>query len=245
MTVLLVAAFLGQPPAVRVNPVEVRRLDRTNQEAREGYLRDLDELADGYEQAGAIDRAKETLKFRLTIDDESPSAKTAQQKLEELDELRFANESEIKFDAIATWFNTGVDVAQGQEVRITATGDYRLMVNQELTAAGATEPTEVAAASADGYDGKRPLGVLLGRVYPPRPQGDSSRSSANRRRSSSQRGTKKDARNEPSEPVEVGASSSFSPPVTGRLFLKLNVPSDARLSGSLTITIAGPHRVAR
>lgn len=244
MPFLLVAAFLAQPPGVRVNPVEVRRLDRTNQEARDGFLRDLDELADGYEQAGAIDRAKETLKFRLTIDDESPQAAKAKAKLEELDELRFENESEIKFDAIATWFNTGIDVAEGQEVRITATGDYRLMVNQELTAAGVANPEE-AAASTDGYDAQRPLGVLLGRVYPPRPRTEPSRTVPSRRRSTNQRGSKKVDKAEPSDPVEIGASSSFAPPVAGRLFLKLNVPPDARLSGSLTITIAGPHRVAR
>lgn len=242
--VLCVPPLVAQP-SERVNPTEVRRLDLEGQRAQSGFLEQLDTIAEGYEKAGAIDRAKETMKFRLRI--EKDDAVT--EKLAELEERRFDNETELKLDASGTWFNTGLDLTAGQEVRISATGDYRLMSNQTVGPAG-VQPGDAVS----GYQTEFPLGALIGTVFPPaktpergqptrRPNTRPGLRGPSQRPRQPQRDESK--RPEPSPPQAIGAEATFTPSIDGRLFLKLNLPPTATAAGSLTVTVAGPFQAGR
>ena len=221
---LAVAAIATAGVAVAQQPMnldEVRRTDKRAESLDDAYVEALDDLAADYERAGAIDKARQTLRRRLQVEGDERIA----DHLESLDELDFVrNRRELSIDPGVGWVPAGVKVTKGREIRIEASGTYRLMYNQELG------PDGVRTDSiASDFVAGAPLGTLIATIVP----------EASRERRG--RNGKKD---EP-KPFPVGSSLAMTPELDGRLFLKVNIPPDTRAVGSLDVVVSGRFEPAR
>ena len=195
--------------AQRVNPRLLRERGETLQAE---FLKGLDELAAEYEQAGLVEDAKAVLRRRLEIADDDAVA----EKLNELEELDFeTRQREIEVDAAYGWTDTGVNVTEGQEVRVEAAGEYRLQFNDTVGPAGLSVIDELQGAKVGG---------LTAIIYPPRT------------------GKKKP---QPTAPFPVDARSQFEPEKSGRLFLRVAVPVGGTAKGTLKVRVSGKITAAR
>ena len=214
----MAAPLLAQPPRP-VNPAAVRGLDREQADAESQYIQQLDDLADRYEEAGAVDRAKDVLRKRLRLAKDDDAA----DRLEGLENLVFEqNKVEVTLNPADGWMNTGLDVRPGEVVRIEAEGSYRVIFNQELGPAG----VKTESIASDFLPGA-PLGTLVANVFPPR---------------NPKRGAKQPKYG---DPQPVGESADVNPDVAGRLFLKVNLPPEVKAIGELRVTISGQFTDAR
>jgi hypothetical protein len=111
----------------------VQALDIRADDLERDYLTGLLELAGEYEDAGQIDRARETLRTILKL---KPDTEAVKEKLREFDEAVFnANSTMVEVDAARGWMTTGVAVTRDQPIRLTAEGSYRFIVNDTVAAA--------------------------------------------------------------------------------------------------------------
>lgn len=141
----------AQPPAVAA-----RQLDRRADELQAGFLKELDSLAKDYEEAGLIDRAKETLRKRQSIQ----KSDEVREKLDQLDELDFENnQKELTISPSRGWTDTGLDVDEGKSIRVEAKGQIRIILNLEVGPSG--------LELADDLKGV-PAGALIAVVFPPK-----------------------------------------------------------------------------
>lgn len=195
--------------AQRPNPV---LLQRKADALQEEFLKGLDELATEYEEAGMIDEAKKVLRRRLDVTDDEKAA----EKLAELEERDFdLRRIELSIDPNYGWTDTGVEVTEGQEVRIEADGEVRLIFNSVVTPRGLEKP-EGTGDSAPGQ--------LIAIIYPPR--------------------TGKD-KPEPTKPRAVNERVQFEPGKSGRLFLRVAIPEGCKASGSYDVVVSGKISPAR
>lgn len=183
-----------------------KALDRKAEELQAGFLKELDTLATEYEEAGLFDRAKQTLRKRQGI----LRSEEVKARLDALEERDFeTNQKELKIDPNRGWTDTGLDVEEGQPVRIEAKGKIRHMINVEVGPEG--------LPLADGV-GNVPMGSLIAVVFPPA------------------EGKK---RPEPTEPVVVAGQSQFEPAKSGRLFLRVAGATGAKLLGDFEVRVSG------
>ena len=218
---LVATSSLAQGPddLPRLNPSAVRKTDKRAEDLQQAYLKQLDAVATDYLEAGAIDKAKETMQTRLKVaGDDRVAGKLAE--LEELDFVR--NKHDFTLDPSTGWTSTDCQVQKGQTIRLAAEGTYRLIYNEELTADG----VKTESLASDFVKGA-PLGTLIGTIVPP---------------------TKKDARGRPVRrkndeekplPFVIGSSDEIKPEISGRLYLKVNIPPDTKAVGELRIKISG------
>ncbi|MBX3444781.1 MAG: bacterial transcriptional activator domain-containing protein [Planctomyces sp.] len=202
-----------------LTPAQLKSLDSEAQRLQESFLTGLEDLAQSYEDAGQIDRARSLLQEILKVHPEHPRA---QQKLKGYDEAVFAaNEVSVDVDAAYGWTATNVYVQQGKPVRFSASGTYRFIVNETLGPDGF--PTQnVVRDMADA-----PLGALVGIVMPPRTSPDQ---------------RQQDLLQGASRPFAVGSGTEYTPTVDGMVFLKLNVPPASKCTGKLRATLSGNLR---
>jgi hypothetical protein len=190
---------------------DVRQLDMQAQQLQQEFLEDLVELATGYEEAGEIEKAKETFRTVLTLDPENAQV---QAKIEELDNRVFEeNQTAVDVDVTAGWVNSGIRVTKDRPIRIEAQGSYRFSVIEELGPTGfpTGDPT---TQMVDGI----PAGTLMGVVFPlNRPQGEEQQP----------------------QPFFIGASREYTPTEDGILWLRVNLPSNHRCVGKLEAAFSG------
>ncbi len=112
-------------------------LDSKAQSLEQTYLTGLLEVADGYEEAGQIDKAREALEAILKL---KPDSEAVKSRLAKLDEAVFdANSHLVEVDVTKGWTATGIVVVKGEPIRFEADGTYRYIINETIGADGFTQ----------------------------------------------------------------------------------------------------------
>jgi hypothetical protein len=197
-------------------PGSVQALDNRGADLERDYLTGLLQLAGDYEEAGDMEKARETLQAILRL---KPDTESVRERLEEMDEAAFdANSTSVEVDSARSWVATGVAVTREQPIRLASEGSYRFIVNDTVGPGGfATQDAlqEMAAGV--------PAGALMGIIIPaPRP------------------GQRQPP--EPGAPFAIGEGLEFTSDVSGALLLRVNTPPGAKCIGKLRVTISGNIR---
>ncbi|MFV0443238.1 MAG: hypothetical protein ACK5Q5_06680 [Planctomycetaceae bacterium] len=199
----------ARPP--RPSPA-IRSLESKAQEAQSAYVTQMRDLATGYEDAGQMEQAEETLKLILKVTPNDDEIKT---KLKDLNEKVFNdNQKEVDVEAAKGWTATGLRVTKGQPIRVEAQGTYKFIVNADVGPDGF--PTkDVARDMGEGIA----TGALMGTVF----------SESTQRNKPPQAG----------KPFQVGIGGEIKPDADGILFLRLNVPANSKCIGKVKVTVTG------
>lgn len=208
------AAALGQGTTSarpRPNP-NLRALETKATESREAYLSQLSTLATGYEDAGATDMAKDTLRQILRLNPDDEAVKT---RLKTLENKAFdENQRVVEVDVTKGWVTTGLKVTRGQPIRLKADGEYRFNINADLSPEG-FPTSDIQRDTAAGV----PCGALMGTIYA----------------ESTQRGRPA----QPSTPFFIGREVEIKPESDGVLFVRLNVPAGSKSIGKVKVMVSG------
>jgi hypothetical protein len=105
------------------------------------------------------------------------------------------------------WVDTQLEVAPGDSVAITATGDVSLSDGRKVTADGTARGWKDLLRQFP--DNSSPAGALVGRI----------------------------GNTDATVPFSVGAQKTLQPPTAGELYLRINVSSDLTATGSYTATL--------
>lgn len=199
------------PPVPPANPAALRALDKEAERLQQEFVDSLVTLADGYEQAGDLEKAQATLARVLELD---PKREQIQTRLDEMRNRVFANnEVELEIDVARGWTSTGLKVKKGEAVRIVAEGSYKLILNTTLSPDGVATEDLNRDMSVEAK-----LGELMGVVFPP-PQGRQ--------------------KPKPGKPFPVGSQREIAPDEAGMLFLRLNVPAGTKSIGTVKVRVSG------
>ncbi len=198
-------------------PPPVRQLDKEAERVRSEYLDRLNKLATAYDEAGETDKAKATLRQILDVD---PQAKSAQEKLDEIENRVFEQKTvTLDVDVSRGWFSTGLLVKKGKPIRFEADGSYKLIANATLDPDG--YPTaDLSRDVASGID----FGKLMGLVV------------------TAPKGPNRKKKPQPGTPFAIGTQTEVTPETDGLLFLRLNIPAGTKSNGKLKVTVSGNIR---
>jgi len=191
----------------------VNELESKAEQAFKDYLKELADLANGYEEKGHIEEATSTWKKILKLE---PEAEKVKDKIEELENAVFeANQKGFEVDTAKGWISTGLIARKGEPIRFEATGSYKVVFNKDIGASGLSSE-DVMRDMARGVD----CGALTGIVVPVPTPG--------RNRS-----------DKPGKPFQIGEKGEIAPDSDGMLFLKVNAPTGAKCIGDLRVKISG------
>ena len=193
-------------------PGSVEALDDRSEDLERDYLTGLLQLAGDYEEAGQMDKVRDTLQAILRL---KPDTQSVREKLQELDNAVFdANSIIIEVDAARSWVAI-VAVTRDQPIRLTAEGSYRFIVNDNVGPAGFSTEDRLQDMAAGV-----PAGALMGIIVPaPRP------------------GQRQPP--EPGSPFAIGNELECTSDVNGTLLLRVNSPPGAKCIGKLRVMISG------
>ncbi|REJ85824.1 MAG: hypothetical protein DWQ34_28265 [Planctomycetota bacterium] len=195
------------------SPANLKALDQKAEDLQRSYLTGLYDLAEGYEDAGQLEKAKQALQEILKI---KPDAEGVKTRLQEIEDAVFDGTSHVvEVDASKGWITTGVFVKKDQPVRLTADGTYRYIVNESLGPEGFRGEDVMRDMASDV-----PNGAVMALIVPPPQQG--------------QRQPPK-----PSGPFTIGKARDLEPPADGMLLLRINVPPGSKCIGKLKVTLSG------
>lgn len=195
------------------SPANLSALETKAETLEQTYLTGLLEVADGYEEAGQIDKAKEALQAILKL---KPDSEAVKQRLAQLNEAVFdANAHVVEVDVTKGWTPTNVLVTKDQPVRFESEGTYRYIINETIGADGFTQQ-DLMRDMAAGV----PTGALMGLILPPPRPGQREPP-------------------EPGQPFFIGSAQEFSPETDGALLLRLNVPPGHKCIGKVKVNITG------
>lgn len=213
---MLVASTMAQevnPSAVRTT--DLKKIDSKASKVEDEFVRNAYELANEYEKAGDLERSIEYLEAMLKIKPDLPGAKD---KIAELkDDILTSNDFDFRLDVVTDWGKPVAFVRAGKPFRIQAAGSYKLTLSEVVGPNGFPAGDIQKEMLEDISPGK-----LVGMIINP-----------NARPGNQNNDEKK------MSPFEVGAEKEVTPKQTGYLFLKLNAPPQARLSGTLQIRLSG------
>ncbi|MFM7248309.1 MAG: hypothetical protein ACKO5R_00245 [Planctomycetaceae bacterium] len=211
---VLVGVAAAQPGGkARPKPAnpEVKKIDAKMEKVKDSFLRDTENLIKSYEDAGSYDRARMILEALQKL---YPQNEKIKERIEELSSLGL-NASEIDFtlDVSKSWQEVG-PVQKDRALRIRVAGDYKI---NSLT----------LSSSPEGITGENPdndvlayvpFGAVMGAIIPVGGAGGNEK---------------------PPKPFLIG--NSFEKPAErdGVLFLKVNVPAQAKCTGRLQVKVGG------
>lgn len=212
----LVIAFpvLAQSRKPRTDaPANLKALDDKAQDLERSYLTGLYDLAESYEEAGQLEKAKRALEEILKV---KPDAEGVKNRLQELEDAVFEGTSHVvEVDASKGWIATGVFVKKEQPIRLAANGTYRYIVNESIGPEGFRSDDVMRDMAPDVPNGA----VMALIVPPPRP---------------GQRQPPK-----PSGPFTIGDGRDLEPPTDGMLLLRINVPPGSKCIGKIKVMLSG------
>jgi hypothetical protein len=209
--IVAAAGVVGAQTPKKLSATAVRALDTQADKARTEYLKSLGDLAKSYDDAGLTEKSKEIMEAILAVNPEDANAK---KRLKEIgDAVYDKNEWKVNYDPAQPWMNAGVMLTKDQPVRFEAEGDYKVFVNETLGPDGYAndDPTKDLIAGI-------PMGALMGAMSPP--------GQGNRRA-------------EDVRPFNIGGKLEFTPKADGPVFLKVNAPPGAKVTGKIRLTIRG------
>jgi hypothetical protein len=188
---------------------ELKKIDVKAKTVENEFVREAFGLATEYEKAGDLERAIEYLEAMLKINPELDGAK---QKIDDLkDEILSANDFDIDLQASPAWGSPVAYVRSGKPFRVRSAGTYKFTLSESVGPEGFPVGDLQKHMIADVAAGK-----LVGVVINP---------------------NSKDKK--PGEPFAVGEEREVNPEESGYLFLKVNLPTEARCSGTLQVRLSG------
>ncbi len=191
------------------NVTEVRNLETQAEKAKADYVNGLISVADGFEKQGLTDKTKQTLRAILDV---APEYEAARNKLKEIEDSVFKENSfEVDVDATKGW-TTSVAVAKDKPLRRQAEGTLRVLINETVDPDGLVS-TDPLIHQITGI----PIGALIGVVRDPRTSKPEDKIN----------------------PFHIGKEIELSPKADGILFLKLNLPANSQSKGKIRVTISG------
>jgi hypothetical protein len=192
-----------------VNLAAVKALELRNQRNIESFIREIAEIAEGFEEQGQLVQAKTSLETILKL---RPDLTAVGKKIKELEEeMMNANEFEVEIDTAKRWTQPIGRVAKGKPLRIEAEGTYRFITNVEVGPEGfpTGDPTKGLTAGVQ-------CGALMGLIV-----------------------TKGKKSNKLSKPFRIGEGKQFTPSDDGLLFINVNVPPKSRCIGRIKLKLSG------
>ena len=206
-------ATAAEPPERKpANPVDIARLDAKMKDVSKSFMRETTTLIKGYEAIGEFDRARVVLEALRKLDPDNAEVKRKLQELEQrqLDKTQFA----VEIDPGKGWVPVGI-VTNGAPLRIRVRGEYRFSASASVGADGmpTNDPVKDLAAGM-------PVGAVLGAIAPP--AGDAGRRPE-----------------EPPTPFLVGSEFESPAEADGILYLRVNLPADAKCTGRLEALVGG------
>ena len=192
------------------NP-EVKKLDAKMEKVKDGFLRDTENLIKSYEDAGSYDRARIILEAlqKLYPQNEAIKSKIEQLAVQSLD----ASETDFDLDVSKSWQEVG-PVQKDRTIRIRVQGDYK--INSAAVSSG---PDGVTGDNPDkDLLPYIPFGAVMGAIIPSGGAGGNEK---------------------PPKPFLVGTSFEKPAERDGTLYLKVNVPPQAKCVGRLQVKIGG------
>lgn len=209
-------AFAQEAPPVATRSKELSKIDARATKVDEQFIRNAIGIAGEYEKAGDVARSVDYLHAMSLL---KPGVPAIENKLKRLrDEVLAANGFSLSLEPSNTWGNPVAFVKEGKPFRVAAKGEYRLQMSSVVGADGFPEDDAQSELIEDA-----PLGKLVGVIVEV---------------PSKQDGKRKDRRKDP-EPFEIGAGKVIRPRHTGYLYLKVNLPSQSKPSGSLQVQLSG------
>ena len=200
----------GKSRPKQANP-EVKKIDAKMEKVKDSFLRDTENLIKSYEDAGSYDRARMILEALQKL---YPQNDKIKDRIEELSVLGLdASEIDFTLDVSKSWQEVG-PVQKDRALRIRVAGDYKI---NSLT----------LSSSPEGITGENPdndvlayvpFGAVMGAIIPVSGAGGSEK---------------------PPKPFVVGTSFEKPAERDGVLYLKVNVPAQAKCSGRLQVKVGG------
>lgn len=190
---------------------DTKSLDVQLERIQEQYVRETARLAEQYEQAGDLEKAKQVLQSILKV---RPDLPPVEEKIKELDEAILSqNKVEVRIDVSRGWGPPVGRVFEGRRLRIRAEGEYRFRVNRTLGPDGFPTKQPENGDMARGI----PCGALMGMVVTQDESGDP----------------------KTGDPIKIGTGRVYTPKQDGLLFLRVNVPPGHESHGRIDLTVSG------
>jgi hypothetical protein len=194
-------------------------LDNKANEIQAGFIKEAEELANGYFEAGDYDKSRILLRSIQALDPNHPQLDA---KLKRLDEESItSNAVELEVNSHDGWVPANILVSQGKPIRIKAEGSYKLSIAGTLGPAGLP-----GGKSPMEFAGDLPIGALIG--YVPDPNADPN--------AEPMEGNEKDKKKE--RAFFIGGGCDYVPTRTGPLMLRINCP-DNKNTGKIKVQITG------
>lgn len=210
----LLARAANPPEKKPASPADVARLDARLKEVSESFLRETSALIGSYESIGEYDRAKVILESLRKL---NPANENVKKRLEEIEQQRLDTaQFAVEIDPGRGWVPVGL-VSKDRPLRIRVKGEYRFTATATIGAAGVPDK-ERAAELVTGM----PLGAVLGAIAAPAAEGKPAA--------------------KPPRPFLVGAEYERPAEADGILYLKANLPADAKCTGRLEALVSGPTK---
>lgn len=195
------------------SPANLMALDAKAEDLEQSYLTGLLEVADGYEEAGQLDKAREALEAILKL---KPDSEAVKARLAEMEEAVFdANSHSVDVDVTKGWTTTGILVTKDEPIRFDAEGTYRYIINETLGPDGFSQE-DLMRDMASGV----PSGALMGLIVPPPRPGQREPP-------------------EPEPPFVIGSAREITPGTDGALLLRINLPQGHKCVGKVKVTVSG------
>jgi hypothetical protein len=130
-------------------------LDVKYEQIQVDFLKQADELATQYVEAGHLEKARTLLKSALAL---NPQAQTLQKKLDQVEEsILNANDFEVEVNPSRSWEPAQAMLFENQVVRFQVEGTYKLDLSMSIASDGLPEKDQ----NKDLIPGM-PFGALLG-----------------------------------------------------------------------------------
>lgn len=202
----------GKSPKISTKPIaNTQTLDVKAQQIQNSFVKDAEDLAGQYMEAGHLDKAKSLLEAVLQVNPQSDKAK---QKLDQIEEsIMSANDFEVDVNPSQGWAPANAMVFTDRPIRFQVDGTYKFDVSTTITPEGFADKDQ----NKDMVSGI-PCGALMGIIVTVGAQGQPGK---------------------PGRPFIVGEKKEFTPKETGLLFLRVNAPPGNKNSGKLKVQISG------
>ncbi|MBI5757789.1 MAG: hypothetical protein HZA46_04650 [Planctomycetales bacterium] len=188
-------------------------LDGRAERLQTTFVKDAEDLASEYFDAGQLEKAKLLLKSAITLMPDSQGLKKKLDAVEE--EMLSSNEVTAELDTSASWKPTKVLVTEGKPVRIQVVGQGQAAPSYRFSISETVGPAGFPTTDSNNQDmvGGMPCGALLGAIL------------------------KSD--NKPGRPFLIGEKLEFTPKDSGLLFLRINAPAGNKNTGKLKLSVSG------
>lgn len=144
-------------PAKKKFVANTSNLDVRADQVQSTFIKEAEDLANQYTDAGHFEKAKVLLQSVLTL---NPKLEEIQQKIKKLDEtILSSNDFETEVNPGKGWESANAMVFENRPIRFTVEGQYRFVVNSGVGAGGFAEKDPVKDMIDDA-----PCGALMGLV---------------------------------------------------------------------------------